>query len=571
MVLIFISTIVALIKYSAWAVHIFAVAFSLTFIFGFISEQEVIASFGNSGIITLVMLLLASVVIEKTSFIHWLSGHIAHRSYRVTWLKLMGTTLLGSAFLNNTAVVSTLIGPIRNNTSIAASRLLIPLSYAAVIGGTLTLIGTSTNLIVNSMLIDATGVGFTFFAFTKVAICVIPITLIAIYFSSTKLPNNHMQQHLATDYVIDAKLANDSNLIGKSIEQAGLRHLNSLFLVEIVRENEVVSPVSPVEMLQAGDRLLFSGDINQISQLNHFDGLTAVVDSSPIELTNLTEVVVRPGSHLVGKSLKKVEFRSKFDAAVIGIKRDGETVRGKLGEVQLMAGDFLVLVAGSDFKKRQNVKKNFIVLSGVEPEHKLVGWRQKLAVIGFLSAIAGAAMGWFTLFKGLAVLLIIYLGTGCLTSNDVKQRLPYNIWLIVGSAIAISYGLSNTQTLSFLIEAVDLTINQSNALYVLMFIFVLTWLLTELVTNNAAAVLMFPVAYSIATAAGYDPMTFIIAVTFAASASFISPYGYQTNLLVFNAGQYKLKDFVKAGLPVSITYSVSAFIAICILFPLTKL
>ncbi len=571
MVLIFIGTIGALIKFPNWAVYVFAGAFTLTFGLGFISEQEAIASFGNSGLLTLVMLLLASVVIEKTSFILWLSGHFNQLSYRMTWLKLMFSTILGSAFLNNTAVVSTLIGPLRNNRNISASRLLIPLSYAAVIGGTLTLIGTSTNLIINSMFIESTGQSLGFFAFTKIALVVIPVTLIAIYFISTRLPDIKLNEHKPKDYVIDAKLSAESNLVGKSVQQAGLRHLKSLFLVEIVREGEIVSPVSPAEVLRANDHLLFSGDINQVSQLEHFDGLNVVVDSLPVAFENLTEVVVRPGSHVVGKSLKKVEFRSKFDAAVIGLKRDGETVRGKLGEIKLAAGDFLVLVSGPDFKKRQNVKKNFIVLSGVEPEHKLKGWRQKLAVGGFLLAIVGAALGLFSLFKGLALLLIAYIATGCLTSNDVKQRIAYNVWLIVGSAIGLSYGLANTEAFDFALNAIDFSINDENAIYILLLVYIATWIMTELVTNNAAAVIMFPIAYSLSMASGYDPITFIFAVTFAASASFISPYGYQTNLLVFNAGQYRLKDFAKAGIPVSITYSTAAFFALNYFYPLTKI
>ena len=189
MVLIFISTIAALVKYSNYAVQIFCAAFSVTFLCGFISEEEVISSFSNSGLLILVMLLLASVAIEKTSLILWLSGKISSKTYSLSWLKLMVTTVIGSAFLNNTAVVSTLIRPIRNNKAFSASKLLIPLSYAAIIGGTLTLIGTSTNLIVNSMLIDASGQGFSFFQFTKIGLVVIAATGFVIFAISYKFLN----------------------------------------------------------------------------------------------------------------------------------------------------------------------------------------------------------------------------------------------------------------------------------------------------------------------------------------------------------------------------------------------
>ena len=408
MVLIFISTIAALVKYSNYAVQIFCAAFSVTFLCGFISEEEVISSFSNSGLLILVMLLLASVAIEKTSLILWLTGKISSKTYLFTWLKLMVTTVIGSAFLNNTAVVSTLIRPIRNSKAFSASKLLIPLSYAAIIGGTLTLIGTSTNLIVNSMLIDASGQGFSFFQFTKIGLVVIAATSLVIFAISYKLPSIKIKQHKAHDYMIDTKLIETSALVGKTIQEAGLRHLDSLFLVELIRNKNTISPVSPAERLEAGDRLLFSGDINQVSQLEHFDGLSIVVGSAEVELENLTEVVIRPGSHIVGSSLKKADFRSKFDAAVIAIKRDGETVRGKLGELKLKlkSGDYLVLVTGKDFSKRHNVKKNFIALSGVQPEHKLTGWREYFSVAAFLFTIAGAAVNAFSLFKGLSVLLV---------------------------------------------------------------------------------------------------------------------------------------------------------------------
>ncbi|MUH71358.1 SLC13 family permease [Psychrosphaera haliotis] len=571
MVLVFVSTILALVKFNQHAAAVFSAAFSVTFLFGFISEQDVVASFTNSGLLVLIMLLLASVAIEKTSLIIWLTGKISSKTYPLSWLKLMVTTILGSAFLNNTAVVSTLIRPIRNNPKIAASRLLIPLSYAAILGGTLTLIGTSTNLIVNSMLIDETGEGFRFFEFTKVGLVVIAITSVVIFIVSYKLPDIKNASHKIQDYMIDTKLLAESSLIGKTVEEAGLRHLQSLFLVEIIRNNRTISPVTPKEVLEPTDRLLFSGDINQVSQLDHFDGLSIVVDATEVEFENLTEVVIRPGSHIVGQTLKKVEFRSKFDAAAIAIKRDGESLRGKLGELTLKAGDFLVLVTGKDFNKRHNVKKNFITLSGLQPEQKLSGWREFLAIGGFVGTILGAAIGAFSLFKGLAILLVLLMATGCLTSNDIKQRLAYNIWLIVGSAIALSHGLQNTGTLDILIGWLNLSLNSENGLYVLISIYILTVLLTELVTNNAAAALMFPLAYSIATAGGYEPMTFILAVTFAANTSFISPYSYQTNLMVFNAGQYRLLNFIKAGLPVSLTFSISALAAIIYFYPLTVL
>ena len=581
MVLIFVSTIIGLVKFPNNAAQVFCSSLLAVFLLGYVDEQTVVNSFTNIGLLVLVMLLLASVAIEKTSVIRWLTGKIESSSYFFSWLKLFITTALGSAFLNNTAVVSTLIRPIRNNPKIAASRLLIPLSYAAILGGTLTLIGTSTNLIVNSMYVEATGESLDFFVFLPVGICALAVTSVAIFGISKFLPNQALANPEVQKYVIETKLAVESKLVGKSVQDAGLRHLESLFLVEIIRDKKVYSPVSPEEVLEAGDRLLFSGDINQVSQLEQFEGLDIVVESNTVDLEDLTEVVIRPDSPLVRSTLKASQFRSKFDAAVIAVKRDGASLSGKLGELRLKAGDYLVLVTGRDFHKRHNVKKNFIILSGVQPEHKLSGWREWFAVLGFLAVIVSAGLGLFSLFKGLAVLLIVMVLTGCMTSQDIKQRMPYQIWVIVGSAIVLSQAMTNTGTLSYFLGMVDFDVQSvsnevSNTIasstsavlgldnwvwppgfLMLVTVFFITLILTELVTNNAAAALMFPIAYSIPMSSSMDVMPFVLGVAFAASSSFISPYSYQTNLMVYNAGQYRLKDFAKAGLPVSLTYSIS--------------
>jgi di/tricarboxylate transporter len=363
----------------------------------------------------------------------------------------------------------------------------------------------------------------------------------------------------------------DSSLIGKSVTDAGLRHLDSLFLVEISRQNKVISPISPNELLKADDRLVFSGDVRQVSQIKQFDGVEIVVDSSSVSVENMTEVVVRPDSDLLNKTLKQADFRSKFNAAVIAFKRDGEALSGKLGEIKINAGDYLVLVTGHDFTKRQNVKKNFITLSGVEPNHKLTGKKQSLAIGGFLTAILLSAIGVVSLFKALVILFGLLMFTGCLNFQDIKQRLPFNIWLIVGSAIALSHGLGNTGVLSYVTSLISLELTLDNAFLFLIGIYLVTLILTELVTNNAAAALMFPLAYSIPLFYGIEPMPFILAVAFAASSSFISPYGYQTNLMVFNAGHYKLMDFVRAGVPVSITFSASVLYAIYLFYPIVKI
>lgn len=565
---VFIGTIIGLIKFQQRPALIFGITLLILFVSNRVSTEQVLSSFSNQGLLTLILLLLCSLALEKTRFLRMIATKVLHKSYGKTFIHLFGFTVLSSALLNNTAVVSTMLAPLRNNPYHAASKLLLPLSYAAILGGTLTLVGTSTNLIVNSLVIGAGLPSLSFFDFTLVGICLVIVCGITLWFLSRFLPEHNVNSEVIQSYFIDAKVSEKSTLIGKTIEENGLRQLESLFLVEIVRAEHLLSPVSPSEVLQENDRLIFSGDVTKVKQLNQFDGLSIFAHHQGLQLDNLTEVVIRPESVLLGKSLKKAGFRALFDAAVVAIKRDGENLSGKLGEATLRSGDYLVLAVGEDFKSRRNISKNFIVVSGVELDSMLSGGKALLATLGFFVAILGSALGLFTLFKGLIILLGLLLLTGSVTSGELLRRLPAELWLIISSALVLSYSLKNSGLLEAFALFVDSYALGLSPLFALVIIYILTWWLTELVTNNAAAALIFPIAYGLAVTLDANPLAFIMAVAFGASGSFVSPYGYQTNLMVFNAGQYKLSDFVKIGLPISIIYGVVAVTAITLVFGL---
>jgi len=564
---VFIGTIIGLIKFQQRPSLIFGITLLVLFVSSMVTTEQVLQSFSNQGVVTLILLLVCSLALEKTRFLRMIATKVIHKSYAKTFMRLFSFTVISSAFLNNTAVVSTMLAPIRNNPYHAASKLLLPLSYAAILGGTLTLVGTSTNLIVNSLVLGLGLPSLDFFDFTLVGACLVIACGTALWFLLRFLPEHDVNAEVMQSYFIDAKVSEKSNLVGKSIEENGLRHLESLFLVEIVRDKYLLSPVAPSEVLQANDRLIFSGDVTKVKQLNQF-GLSIFAHHKGFLLDNLTEVVIRPESVLLGKSLRKAGFRALFDAAVVAIKRDGENVSGKLGEVVLRAGDYLVLAVGEDFKSRRNISKNFILISGVELDSMLSGTKALLAVLGFFVAIIGSALGLFSLFKGLTILLGLLLISGCLTSGEVLRRFPVDLWVIISAALVLSHALANSGLLAFLDHIVEHYALGMPPLFVLILVYVLTWWLTELVTNNAAAALIFPIAYGLALTLDANPMAFIMAVSFGASASFVSPYGYQTNLMVFNAGQYKLSDFVKIGLPISLIYGVVAVTAITLVFGL---
>lgn len=564
---IFALTILGLIVLQTRPVAVFGATLIALIACDLVSKDQFLTSIANPGLVTLILLVLCSLALEKTRLLRVIASKTIVDSYHSTWLRLFGVTTFFSSILNNTAVVATLLSPIRNNPHHFASKLLLPLSYASILGGTLTLIGTSTNLIVNSMYIEASGKSLSFFSFTAVGAILVLCCGLTMFFCTRMLPSIEQNKVTSEGYFIDAKVSADSELVGRSVEVNGLRHLESLFLVEIVREGRLISPVSPSEVIHPADRLIFCGDITKLLQLGQFSGLEIFAEKNGTLNSNLTEVVVRQESIIVGRTLKTTGFRALFDAAVVAIRRDGEQVSGKLGDVVIRSGDFLVLAVGDDYKSRANINKNFLTLSGVEPESRINGWRAWLSIGGFITTIALAAVGVLDLLGGLVLLLGGLLFTRSLTTNELVRRFPIDIWLVVSSAILLSNALVN----SGVVESLGGFIGQfDDPRYVytaFILVYVVTWLMTEFVTNNAAAALMFPIGYTVALGFGVDVLPFVMAVAFAASGSFISPYGYQTNLMVFNAGNYRLNDFVKIGLPISLVYALVVLVFVPVFFP----
>ena len=564
---IFGLTLLGLIKFQQQAERVFGAAALACFGLNLVSTEQLLFNAVNPGLLTLVLLVLCSFALERTSYLRRVSRLLFTPSHSQTYFRTLVSTVFSSAFLNNTAVVATLLSPVKHNKYLAPNRLLLPISYAAILGGTLTLIGTSTNLIINSMLIEQGEAGFAFFDFFLVGICAVIVCLGVILLRVKTLTGERVVKEAVDSYFVEVKVAPDSSLVGKTIADNGLRNLESLFLVEIIRSGRLISPVSPGQRVMANDKLIFSGDVTKVEMLNHFDGLSLFAQKEGLITRNLTEVVLKPGSAVIGKTLKSSGFRSRFDAAVVAIRRDGESLSGKLGNVVLKAGDFLVLAVGEDFAKRTNLSKNFFILNGKKLDNMLNGRREKLVLGGFISAIAFSVLSGVSLFKCFVFYLALLLASRCLNINEIKRRFPLEIWLVVMSALTLATAIDNVGLSQLFALMVEQNLDNTSVYLALIAVYLVTLLLTELITNNAAAALIFPIAYSVASGLGVSVIPFVMAVAFAASGSFISPYGYQTNLMVYNAGNYKLKDFVKFGIPVSLTYSLVVLVMIPLVFP----
>lgn len=565
---IFAGLLYSLIFTSLSPAWVFTVAMGLSYFGGLVDTAEVLDKATNQGLVTLVLLLLVSIGLEKLSWLSRLSGGIVVPGYRRTLLRLTLVTSTFSAFVNNTAVVATLANLLRDNSRHLPSRLLLPLSYAAVLGGTCTLIGTSTNLIVSSFLEDATGAGLDFFAFLPIGLAVTAAGIVVIVLSARLLPANARDEVAVAEYLVEAEVTEGSSLIGRTIADNGLRELDALFLVEIVRGEQLVSPVSPQEYIKAGDKLIFSGDIQRLGVLEKFEGLRTFAAQEGLLRDNLVQVVILPGASVEGKSIKHSGFRSLFDAAVVGMRRGGQRLSGKLGGITLQAGDSLMLAVGGDFYERRNVDKNFLVVGSRRVNASIPAQRGNLVGLAMLAAVTLAAAGVLPLIKGLAGVLVLMLVLRVVSASELQRRFPFDLGMIIASALILSQALSNTGLVQVLADSLHGALAQQGPIVAIVGVYFGTLLLTETMTNNAAAALVFPIAYGLAESYGVNVLPFVMAVAYGASASFLTPYGYSTNLMVQNLGNYRFADYLRYGLPLSIAYSAVALFMIPRVFPL---
>ncbi len=547
--------------------YVFAGAAFIAFMAGMLELNTIAANFTNSSLLTLVLLILASSALEKTLLISWVSRSISEGNLGSVIAKLGFSTALLSSFTNNTAVVVSLIGAIKRNQQHAPSKLLIPLSYAAIFGGTLTLIGTSTNLIINSFVEDAGLPSLNFFTPTMIGLAVLVGGVLILIPLSYLLPNYDDQSQEDLPYFLESRVEPGSPLVGRTITENNLRALRKLFLAEVIRDGVSVPSVGPDFVLNAKDRLLFCGDVESVATLQEIPGLT-LFGHQHLNGQNFMEVVVSSSATSCHKTLKESRFRDRFDAVVVAIRRGHERLEGGLGNITLAAGDTLVLVPGKRFEtERRAHRKEFVLVNDLDSSARLDANKSALVLFGFAAVIGCALLELVPIIKGLAAYLIALLAFGVIQLSELRRRFPIDIVVIVGSALSIaqlmiSSGLSVRMGNMF-IEA----FNGWGVFGALVATYIMTLVLTELVTNNAAAALSFPIGYSMAVGYGVDPMPFIMAVLFGASASFISPYGYQTNLLVYSVGNYKLTDYVRIGVPISIVYSVLVLTLIPVFFP----
>jgi len=554
---------------------VFFVAISILVLFNILSPQEALSGFSNVQIATIVLLLISSYAIQKLKVLPIIFSKILHyhEPYRQFLLKLMALVSFFSAFLNNTPIVTLLIPYVsdwakRNNLPL--SKVLIPLSYSAIVGGTITLIGTSTNLLVAALYEKYAGKPLNLWDFTPIGLFLAIALILYFYFLGYKyLPDREepiksfIKQ--AKNYLVELHISQNSPLIGKTIKEAGLRNLKGLFLAEIIRGGKIIRPVNPSEMLQKDDILIFVGNTKAINDLLNMNlGLEPPKGCHlPFQTLDVIEAVIPSNSLLIGKTIKELNFRAKYDAAVIGIHRRGEILRGKLGTIKLKAGDLLLLWAGKDFYKKLEDFSEIYVLNQVGNIYKFPYKKGILLFIIFLIIIFLSSLQIISLFKGLLLYILLLLILKTLSFSEIKKNIDLNLVFTASLSLALGKAMITTGLADYIAATIIQISKFSGVLGVIITLYLITYIFTEFVTNLAAAAITFPIAVSLAEHLQIELKPLALLIAFAASGSFISPVGYQTNLIIFSLGNYKFSDFVKIGLPVSILYG---FITITLIY-----
>jgi len=540
-------------------------AVAILLMVGIIGPTQALAGLSNEGMVTVGVLFIVGAGVRETGGVDLVAQRLFGHPKTATSaiIRMMAPVMTLSAFMNNTPLVAMMIpavGDWAKRHQIAVSKLMIPLSYAAILGGTCTLIGTSTNLVVNGLYIKQMGHGLGMFDIAWVGVpAAIAGCAYIVLTSNWLLPDRRpaiSPQDDPRKYTAELMVEPDSPLVGKTIEEAGLRHLPGAFLAEIDRDGMVLPAVSPQERLRGGDRLVFVGIVESVVDLQKIRGLVPASEkvfnlAEPRSVRCLIEAVVSDSCPMLGQTIREGNFRTVYNAVVVAVARNGERIQKKIGDVVLRPGDTLLLEANPSFVDQQRNSRDFFLVSQLEDSHPPRHERAMLAVAILVAMVLAVTFDWLSMLKASLLAAGLMLLTRCCGGNVARRSIDWQVLLAIAASFAIGDALEETGAAAAIANGM-IGLAQGNPWISLAVVYAVTLLLTELITNNAAAALMFPLALATALDLHVNIMPFVIAVMMAASAGFATPIGYQTNLMVYGPGGYRFNDYVKIGVPLDL-------------------
>ena len=563
-------------------------AVTLLLLAGVIDEGQAFSGFSNPAPITVAALYVLSAAAQATGIVELLTARIlgpaasSNLTDRQVMSRILIPTTMASAFLNNTPIVAMVAPGViswARRAGRSVSQFLMPVSFASILGGVITAIGTSTNLVVSGLLVASDQEPLGLFEIGQVGLpaaiagLVVVILLAPRALAPRRAPGERMGDD-AREFTVEMTLSNGSPLAGKTVAAAGLRNLEGVFLVEVERSGYRIAPVSPDEVLVTGDRLTFAGNVSRVLDLQRLPGLTSAEQphfsfAGSAMRRRMFEAVVGEDSALAGSSLKEVGFRSRYGGAVLAIHRAGERIDAKLGEVRLHPGDVLLVLSDADFRRRWNDGRDFLVIAPLDGETP--PRRDKAVVVGVVvvALLALVGTGVLDILQAALVAAFSLVVFRVLSPAEARNAVDLNVIVVIAGSFGLGEAVSGSGLAQELADTIIEPLGSLGDVGLLIGVLLATVLLTELITNNAAAVLVFPIAMAVASQSGLDPRPFAMAIALAASASFLTPIGYQTNTMVYGMGGYRFGDFARLGLPLTLIVLAIGTFVIPVFWPLT--
>jgi di/tricarboxylate transporter len=550
-------------------------------VLGLLDAEQAISGFSNDATITVAAMFVLAAGLQQTGALSRI-GRLFSRLRSPTMFLLALLLAIGavSPFVNNTAVVAVFLPIVLGATAanrISASKVLIPLSYASQMGGVCTLVGTSTNLLVNSLARQMGEEGFTLFEFTGLGlICMAAGFVYLLTAGRWLLPDTRsaglVENYDLGKYITELRVAPGSALIGTSVGEARLGEKYGVYVLELLRGNEQVwSPRA--QALQEGDVLLVRGDWSKLAGFKDQVGLEIEPEfklrAEQFEKVDqvLTEVMIAPASRFVGHTLAELDFQWHYNATVLAIHRRGEVLREKLKDVTLNIGDILLMLTPRAEMPALRANANLVVLTEKKQSDRGAHWRPPLALSIMVAVIVVSALGWLPIVISSVIGAVAMVLTGCLRADEAYESIDWRIIVLIAGVLPLGIAMSESGAAAVIAENTIGRVGGLDPIIVLGVMYLMALVLSELMSNAAAAVLLVPVAISTAHTLGLDAKPFLVAVTFAASTSFSTPVGYQTNTMVYNLGGYRFMDFVKVGVPLNLIFWILGMIFIPVFWP----
>ena len=562
----------------------------LLLILGLVSPTESLAGFSNPAVITIACLFILSHALQKSHVLEYLIINInslIDKSRVLGMIAYLFAIGVASAVVNNTAIVAIFMPVtirLADKYNISPSKVLIPLSYAAILGGTLTLVGTSTNLIVNSILVDSSNgqVSLGMLEFAKFGIIKFVVGLLYIFTIGYKLlpirvaKSSSIEDYRLDGYLTEFKVSKNSPLTGKTLLDRKINENYDVIVLDVLRNGEIINSNLRNMVIQEDDILFVKGSFDNFQRLKEIENLVMLADEklTQDELEQedniLAECLVTDNSELIGLSLQEANFRRSFGSFVLAIRREGEIIRRKLAHFILKPFDTLLVYGPKDRINQLANKEGFIVLGKVDGSldgHPF--WWLSLASI--LLAVTLAIFGIVDIVVGVILGVIALLLSKVITPNEAYSSIHWQVIIVIAAFLPMGAAIQRTGLDVIISDSISSVVNLFPAdilpYLLLALIYFITMILTEIASNAATAIIMTPITLSLAASFGFDPKPFIFAVCYAASASFITPVGYQTNLMVFGPGGYRYSDYIKVGLPLGIILWIISVIMIPMIWP----